>query len=256
MACWTWTGEGVLVEQTGLRLILIRHGETEWARDGRHTGRTDIPLTELGRLQAMVLGDRLRGRTFVRVMTSPLARAFETCRLAGVAEDAEISDDLMEWDYGAYEGRRTAEIREEVPGWSIWRDQTRGGETAAEVGARPDRVIAQALVSEGETVLFAHGHYLRVLTARWLGLPPEAGRFFALAPATLGILGFEREQPVIVRWNDRCHLVLPSYVWAEQGDLDVRADDPSVGTGDDRRPPGRGKARDQQTSSARDLTAP
>ena len=166
------------MERTGLRLILIRHGETEWARDGRHTGRTDISLTELGRLQAMVLGDRLRGRTFVRVMTSPLARAFETCRLAGVAEDAEISDDLMEWDYGAYEGRRTAEIREEVPGWSIWRDGAPKGETAAEVGARADKVIAQALTAAGDTVLFAHGHYLRVLTARWLGLP--AGGWQAL----------------------------------------------------------------------------
>lgn len=244
------------MERTGLRLILIRHGETEWARDGRHTGRTDIPLTELGRLQAMVLGDRLRGRTFVRVMTSPLARAFETCRLAGVAEDAEISDDLMEWDYGPYEGRRTAEIREEVPGWSIWRDGAPKGETAAEVGARADRVIAQALTATGDTVLFAHGHYLRVLTARWLGLPPEAGRLFALAPATIGILGYEREQRVIIRWNDRCHLVLPSHVWAEQGDLDVRVGDPSVGSGDDRSGPGRGKARDQQTSSAGDLTAP
>jgi broad specificity phosphatase PhoE len=223
--------------QSRLRLILVRHGETEWARTGQHTGRTDIPLTELGRLQAMVLGDRLRGRTFDRVISSPLARAFETCRLAGVAEQAEVSDDLMEWDYGEYEGRRTADIREEGPGWSIWRDGAPGGETAADVGARTDRVIAQAQTSGGETVVFAHGHYLRVLTARWLGLPPEAGRLFALAPATLSILGYEREQPVIVRWNDRCHLVLPSYVWAEQGDLDVRADDPSVGTGDDRRPP-------------------
>jgi broad specificity phosphatase PhoE len=229
--------------QSRLRLILVRHGETEWARTGQHTGRTDIPLTELGRLQAMVLGDRLRGRTFDRVLSSPLARAWETCRLAGVAEQAEVSDDLMEWDYGAYEGRRTADIREEVPGWSIWRDGVPGGETAAEVGARADRVIAHARASEGETVVFAHGHYLRVLTARWLGLPPEAGRLFALAPATLGILGYEREQPVIVRWNDRCHLVLPSYVWAEQGDLDVRAGDPSVGSGDDRPPPTNVEAR-------------
>jgi broad specificity phosphatase PhoE len=130
-----------------------------------------------------------------------------------------------------------------VPGWSIWRDGAPGGEAAADVGARTDRVIAQAQTSGSETVVFAHGHYLRVLTARWLGLPPEAGRLFALAPATLSILGYEREQPVIVRWNDRCHLVLPSYVWAEQGDLDVRADDPSVGTGDDRRPPTQVKAQ-------------
>ncbi|HZA33078.1 MAG TPA: histidine phosphatase family protein [Propionibacteriaceae bacterium] len=230
------------METSGLRLILIRHGETEWARDGRHTGRTDVPLTELGRLQATVLGDRLRGRTFGRVLTSPLARASETCRLAGVGEDAEISDDLMEWDYGEYEGRRTAEIRQEVPGWSIWRDGVPGGESAAEVGARADRVIADALATDEETVLFAHGHYLRVLTARWVGLPPENGRLFALAPATIGVLGYEREQRVIVRWNDRCHLVLPSYVWEEQGDLDVRPGDPSVGSGDDREKPRPGKA--------------
>jgi probable phosphoglycerate mutase len=227
-------GKEALVEQSGLRVILIRHGETEWARDGRHTGRTDIRLTELGRMQAIVLGDRLRGRTFHRVLSSPLSRAFETCRLAGVAEHAEISEDLMEWDYGAYEGRRTADIREEVPGWFIWRDGVPDGETAFDVGVRADRVIAQALEAGGETVLFAHGHYLRVLTARWLGLPAEDGRLFALAPATISVLGYEREQRVIIRWNDRCHLVLPSYVWAEQGDLDVRAGDPSVGSGDDR----------------------
>jgi len=177
-------GKETLVEQSGLRVILIRHGETEWARDGRHTGRTDIRLTELGRMQAIVLGDRLRGRTFHRVLSSPLSRAFETCRLAGVAEHAEISEDLMEWDYGAYEGRRTADIREEVPGWFIWRDGVPDGETAFDVGVRADRVIAQALEAGGETVLFAHGHYLRVLTARWLGLPAEDGRLFALAPAT------------------------------------------------------------------------
>ena len=230
------------MDQSGQRLVLVRHGETEWARNGRHTGRTDIPLTELGRLQAMVLGDRLRGRRFMQVATSPLARASETCRLAGLGEQAEVNDDLMEWDYGAYEGRRTAEIREEVSGWAIWRDGAPDGETAAEVGARADRVIAKALTVPGETVLFAHGHYLRVLTARWLGLAPEFGSLFALAPATIGVLGYEREQRVVVRWNDRCHLVLPSYVWAEQGDLDVPPGDPSVGSGDDRpgrRPPGR-----------------
>jgi broad specificity phosphatase PhoE len=240
------------VERSGQRLILIRHGETEWARDGRHTGRTDIPLTELGRLQAMVLGDRLRGRSFDRVMTSPLQRASETCRLAGVAEGAEISDDLREWDYGEYEGRRTADIRQEVPGWSVWRDGAPGGETAAGVGARADRVIAQALSTVGETVLFAHGHYLRVLTARWLGLAPQDGKLFALAPATIGVLGFEREQRVIIRWNDRCHLVLPSYVWAEQGDLDVQAGDPSVGSGDDRA--GRERVKAQSSEPRTDQT--
>src|SRR5215207_3029606 len=155
-ACWQYSpltigrvGETV-AEHSGLRLILVRHGETEWARDGRHTGRTDIPLTELGRLQATVLGDRLRGRTFGRVLSSPLARALETCRLAGVAEHAEINDDLMEWDYGEYEGRRTVEIRQEVPGWSIWRDGVPGGETVADVGGRADRVIANVLATRSE----------------------------------------------------------------------------------------------------------
>ena len=219
------------------RLVLIRHGETEWARDGRHTGRTDIPLTELGRSQATVLGDRLRGRRFTGVLTSPLSRARDTCRLAGLVDQARISDDLMEWDYGAYEGRRTRDIRREVPGWTVWRDGAPGGETATDVGVRSDRVIAQARAEGGEIVLFSHGHLLRVLTARWLGLDAAFGRLFALAPATISILGYEREQPVIVRWNDRCHLVLPSTIWAEQGDLDVRGGDPSVGSGDDR--PGR-----------------
>ena len=232
------------MEHGGQRLVLVRHGETEWARDGRHTGRTDIPLTELGRLQAKVLGDRLRGRSFVGVVTSPLSRASDTCRRAGLADQAETSDDLLEWDYGAYEGRRTEDIRLQVPGWTIWRDGAPGGESAAEVGARADRVIARALAVEGETVLFAHGHYLRVLTARWLGLTPESGQFFALAPATISVLGFEREQRVLIRWNDRCHLILPSYVWAERGDLDVRPGDPSIGSGDDRPTHAPGAARE------------
>jgi broad specificity phosphatase PhoE len=217
-------------------VVLVRHGETEWSRDGRHTGRTDIPLTDLGRRQAAVLGDRLRGRTFVGVMTSPLSRAAETCRLAGLADQAQPDDDLLEWDYGAYEGRRTPEIRAEVPGWTIWRDGAPGGESAADVGARADRAIERALAIGGEVVLFAHGHYLRVLAARWLGLPPDHGRLLALAPATLCLLGFEREQRVLERWNDRCHLVLPTNVWAEQGDLDVRHGDPNIGSGDDRAP--------------------
>jgi probable phosphoglycerate mutase len=219
--------------------VLVRHGETEWARDGRHTGRSDIPLTELGRSQAIVLGDRLRGRRFTDVFTSPLARARETCGLAGLGHQARVSDDLREWDYGDYEGRRTVEIRREVPGWTLWRDGAPGGEHASDVAARADRVIERARAAGGEIVLFSHGHFLRVLAARWLALDPGYGRLFALAPATISLLGYEREQPVIIRWNDRCHLVLPSYIWAEQGDLDVKAGDPSVGSGDDRpgRPP-------------------
>jgi broad specificity phosphatase PhoE len=218
----------------GPRLVLVRHGETEWARDGRHTGRSDIPLTELGRSQAMVLGERLRGRRFTAVFTSPLSRARETCRLAGLSHEADVDDDLREWDYGDYEGRRTAEIRREVPGWTVWSDGAPGGEHASDVGARSDRLIERARAAGGEIVLFSHGHFLRVLTARWLGLDPADGRLLALAPATISILGYEREQPVVIRWNDRCHLVLPSYVWAEQGDLDVKTGDPSVGSGDDR----------------------
>jgi broad specificity phosphatase PhoE len=225
------------VTEGGPRLVLVRHGETEWARDGRHTGRTDIPLTDLGRRQATVLGDRLRGRRFVAVMTSPLSRAAETCRLAGLAGLAETCGDLREWDYGEYEGRRTVDIRVDTPGWTIWQDGAPGGESAAEVAARADRVIRHALAADGEVVLFAHGHFLRVLTARWLELPPQAGRFFALAPATISVLGHEREQRVILRWNDRCHLVLPSYVWTERGDLDAQAGDPSAGSGDDRPAP-------------------
>ena len=220
--------------ESAARLVLVRHGETEWARDGRHTGRTDIPLTELGRSQARVLGDRLRGRRFTGVFTSPLSRARETCDLAGLGRDARVNDDLREWDYGRYEGRRTSEIRQEVAGWTVWREGAPGGEGASEVGARADRVIEQARLAGGEIVLFSHGHFLRVLTARWLGLDPADGRLFALAPATIGILGYEREQGVIIRWNDRCHLVLPSYIWAEQGDLDVTIGDPSAGSGDDR----------------------
>jgi broad specificity phosphatase PhoE len=223
------------------RLVVVRHGETEWARDGRHTGRTDIPLTDLGRRQATVLGDRLAGRSFGRVLTSPLSRAAETCRLAGLGGRAEVDEDLVEWDYGAYEGRRTVDIRIDRPGWTIWRDGVPGGESAAEVARRAQRVIDRALASGGEVVLFAHGHFLRVLTACWLGLAPPAGAFFPLAPATISVLGWEREQRVIVRWNDRCHLVLPSTIWAERGDLDTRPGDPTTGSGDDR--PGRAVPR-------------
>jgi probable phosphoglycerate mutase len=222
------------MDHSSRRLVLVRHGETEWARDGRHTGRTDIALTELGRMQATVLGDRLRGREFVRVFSSPLARALDTCRLAGLGEQAQISDDLLEWDYGAYEGLRTTEIRRTHPDWTVWTDQIPDGESVEQVGARADRALARLSEVPGEVVLFSHGHFLRVLTARWLGLPAEGGRLFALAPATISILGYEREQPVIIRWNDRCHLVLPSDIWAQQGDLDVRHGDPSVGSGDDR----------------------
>jgi probable phosphoglycerate mutase len=188
-------------------VVLVRHGETEWAKLGRHTGRTDIPLTDEGRAQAELAGRRLVGREFALVLTSPLSRAAETCRLAGFADQCETTDDLLEWDYGDYEGRRTVEIRVDRPGWTLWADGVPGGETASQVGGRADKVIERALAAPGDVLLFAHGHLLRVLGARWLDLEPTAGRLFALSPATLSVLGFERETRVFQRWNDICDSV-------------------------------------------------
>jgi probable phosphoglycerate mutase len=182
-------------------IVLVRHGETEWSRSGRHTGRTDVPLTERGREQAVALAEALGGRTFELVLTSPLARAADTARLAGFGEVAQTRPDLREWDYGAYEGRTTADIREERPGWSLWRDDAPGGETAAEVAERADRVIDELRSLDSDALVFAHGHLLRVLTARWLRLEASDGRLFALDPATISILGYERETPVIRVWN-------------------------------------------------------
>jgi broad specificity phosphatase PhoE len=183
-------------------LVLVRHGETEWTLAGKHTGRTDIPLTDRGREQARTVGAVLRGRRFALVLTSPLARAAETCRLAGFGETAVPREELMEWDYGAYEGRTTVEIRKERSGWSLWRDGVPEGETAAEVATRVDRVIADVRPAEGDVLVFAHGHVLRVFAARWLGLEPDAGRLFALDPATISVLGYERETSVIRVWNE------------------------------------------------------
>ena len=182
-------------------IVLVRHAETEWSRSGRHTGRTDIPLTERGRERALALGSELRDHEFELVLTSPLVRAVETCQLAGLGERAAERDELMEWDYGAYEGRRTLEIREERPGWSLWRDGVPEGETAEQVGERVDRLLADLRSSSGEAIVFSHGHLLRVLTARWLGLDPRAGRLFALDPGSLSVLGYERETPVVRLWN-------------------------------------------------------
>ena len=183
-------------------IVLVRHGETAWSQSGKHTGRTDVPLTDAGIRQSVRLGDTLRGRRFALVLASPLQRAAETCRLAGLGDAAVFREDLMEWDYGAYEGRTTAEIRVEVPGWSLWRDGVPGGETAADVGRRVDRVIEEVGAFDRDVVLFAHGHVLRVLAARWIGLPPSEGRLFALDPGTISALGHERETPVIRRWNE------------------------------------------------------
>ena len=189
------------MQADALEVVLVRHGETEWSREGKHTGRTDVPLTDLGRGQAQAVGAALRERRFTLVLTSPLARALETCRLAGLGDEAVLRDELREWDYGAYEGRRTTEIRKEVPGWTLWSDGVPEGETIDEVAARVDRVLAELRSLEGEALIFAHGHVLRVLAARWLGLEPQAGALFALDPATISILGYERETSVIRLWN-------------------------------------------------------
>ena len=181
----------------------MRHGETEWSREGKHTGHTDIPLTERGRRQAPAVRAALQGRRFALVLTSPLSRALETCRLAGFGDVAELRDELREWDYGAFEGRRTIEIREERPGWTLWREGVPQGETIDEVAARVDRVLAELRAVQGDALLFAHGHVLRVLTARWLGLEPRAGALFALDPASISALGYERETSVIRLWNQR-----------------------------------------------------
>ena len=184
-------------------LWLVRHGETEWARLGRHTGRTDVPLTEAGRAEARSVAQKLVGRRFGLVLSSPLARALDTAHLAGFPH-AETLDDLMEWDYGADEGRTTAEIREDRPDWSIWTDGPRGGETADDVAARVDRVIARVRAASGTVLVFAHGHVLRILAARWLGEPSKEGRHYALSTATISVLGWERDNPVIERWNEAC----------------------------------------------------
>lgn len=189
------------------QIWLVRHGETDWARLGRHTGRTDIPLTPAGRDQARALGSHLAGRTFQLVLTSPLSRAAETAALAGFP-DAAQDPDLMEWDYGALEGRTSADIRGEFEGWTIWTGPWPGAETTDEVGVRADRVIARCLEPSvtGDCLLFAHGHLLRILAARWLRQPAIGGSMFALGTATVGILGWDRLNPVIETWNEACHL--------------------------------------------------
>lgn len=182
-------------------IVLARHGETEWSRDGRHTGRTDIPLTERGREQAQALCGTLAERRFARVLTSPLSRAVETCRLAGLLDRAERTEALLEWDYGDYEGITTREIRAQRPDWVLWRDGCPHGETAADVAARVDPLIAELRALDADAALFAHGHVLRVLAARWIELAPEHGASLVLTTGTLSALGWEHEWPAIDRWN-------------------------------------------------------
>ena len=182
-------------------VMLVRHGETEWSKSGRHTGRTDLPLTDNGREEARHLGAALAGRTFARVWCSPLGRARETWELSGVAAPMELHDDLMEWDYGDYEGVSTAEVRRTTPDWSVWTHPVTGGESVEQVGERADGVIARLLELEGDTALFAHGQYLRILAARWIGLPAADGRLLSLDTASVSTLGHERETKVIRRWN-------------------------------------------------------
>ena len=189
-------------------LVLVRHGATAWSRSGQHTGRTDLPLLEEGRQMAMRLREPLREWRFSAVWTSPLSRASETCALAGFGDTAALRADLLEWDYGSFEGKTTKEIRAARPHWTLWADGVPCGESARDVGQRADRVIAEARAQPGPVLVFAHGHVLRVLTARWLGLPPTEGRLFALGTAALGVLGFDSdaEQPLLQRWNDTSHL--------------------------------------------------
>jgi broad specificity phosphatase PhoE len=180
---------------------LVRHGETPWSKTGQHTGRTDLAMTDEGERQAATLAARLAGRRFVLVLSSPLSRARETARMAGYGDVLEITDDLREWDYGDYEGRTTADVRVERPGWSVWTGGVPRGETVDEVGTRLLRVIERARAAGGDVALFGHAHALRILAACWLGLSAAGGRYFRLDPASISILGYERETPVIVQWN-------------------------------------------------------
>jgi broad specificity phosphatase PhoE len=183
------------------RCFLVRHGETEWSRSGRHTGRTDLPLLPEGVAQAERLAPVLKERPWAVVLTSPLLRARQTSALAGWAEVAEVDPDLAEWDYGAFEGLTTSEIRSVHPGWDLFADGALEGESAEDVGRRADRIIARVRQAPGDVVCFAHGHILRVMAARWIGLPATGGGSLTLSPASLSELGWERERPVIALWN-------------------------------------------------------
>jgi probable phosphoglycerate mutase len=182
--------------------VLVRHAETEWSLDGRHTGRTDIPLTDNGRAAARALEQRVSGWTFSLVLVSPLGRARETCELCGLGAQAQERTDLLEWDYGEYEGITTPQIHEHRPDWNLWRDGCPGGETAVQVAARADRVIEELRALDGVAAVFSHGHMLRVLGARWIELPPEGGARLGLSTGAICVLGYERGTANIGRWND------------------------------------------------------
>jgi broad specificity phosphatase PhoE len=189
-------------------IYLARHGETAWSLSGQHTGLTDLPLTERGEDNARRLGERLRGSTFARVFTSPLQRAARTCELAGFGAMAEVDIDLLEWNYGDYEGRRTVEIHTERPDWQLFHDGCPGGESPNQVGSRADRVVSRVRAAQGDVLLFSSGHFLRVFVARWLGLEPAGGRYFLLSTASLSALGYEHNlsEPVIRLWNETRHV--------------------------------------------------
>jgi broad specificity phosphatase PhoE len=190
-------------------VYLARHGETAWSLTGQHTGRTDIPLTTRGESNALSLRQRLHGLAFDKVLVSPRSRARRTCELAGFSEQAEVDPNLQEWDYGQYEGRRTVDIRQERPDWYLFRDGCPGGESVEAIGSRADRVVAHLRGLNGDVLIFSHGHILRVLAARWLGLPAGHARYFVLSTAALSILGYEHQlnEPAIRRWNDDRHVV-------------------------------------------------
>jgi len=189
-------------------VYLARHGETVWSLTGQHTGLTDLPLTERGERNARRLGERLAGLVFAKVFTSPLQRAARTCELAGFGNAAEVDPDLVEWNYGKYEGLRTAEIHAKRPDWQLFRDGCPDGESPNQVGVRADRVVSRVRAIKGDVLIFSSGHFLRVLAARWLGLEPAAGRFFMLNTASVSVLGYEHSlsQPVIRLWNDTRHV--------------------------------------------------
>jgi broad specificity phosphatase PhoE len=180
-------------------LWIVRHGETEWSLSGNHTSRTDLELTAEGERRAAAVGEALRDRRFALVLSSPLRRALDTARIAGF--NPAIDADLHEWDYGDYEGRTTPDIQRDAPGWSIWATTPPGGESAEQVAARADAVIARAVSADGDALLFSHGHMLRVLAARWLKLEPQAGRYFVLSTGSISVLGYERETRVVRTWN-------------------------------------------------------